>query len=206
MLFIIMERIEKILKINHPSFVELKNFFESFNFYDSNLPNLINNEFIYYDGVSPKGGEIIVDIKNTIIGYLNNEILIENITESVNHIKDIYDVKMMWLMTYPPKTWLNFHRDHGKNRHVVSFNENKRFFSYEGYSDNMMVGDCEMVINEKLKSLKDNIDEFNDYFLNYDESCRISNLDSNCVYIFGNTIHNFINDSNQMRVNLVFEV
>jgi hypothetical protein len=201
-----MEKIEKILEINQPSFLNLKNFFESFDFNSHGLPKIINNDFIFYDGVSPKGREVVVDIKNTIIGSINNQFVIDNVIESVNHIKSIYNVKMMWLMTYPPKTRLNFHRDHGKNRHVVSFNNNDRFFSYEGYSDNMMIGDTEMIINEKLKSLKENINEFNDYFLNYDESCRISNLDSNCVYIFGNTIHNFINDSNQLRVNLVFEV
>lgn len=200
-----MEKIEKILEINQPSFVNLKNFFESFDFNSYNLPKIINNDFIFYDGVSPKGSEVVVDIKNTIIGSLNNQFVIDNVAESVNYIKSIYNVKMMWLMTYPPKTWLNFHRDHGKNRHVVTFNNNDRFFSYEGYSNNMMIGDTEMIINEKLKSLKENINEFNDYFLNYDESCQISNLESNCVYIFGNTIHNFINDSNQLRVNLVFE-
>lgn len=201
-----MEKIEKILEINQPSFLNLKNFFESFDFNSHDLPKIINNEVIFYDGVSPKQNEVVVDIKKTIIGSLNNQFVIDNLIESVNYIKSIYNVKMMWLMTYPPKTWLNFHRDHGKNRHVVSFNHNDRFFSYEGYSDNMMIGNCEMIINEKLKSLKENINEFNDYFLQYDESCRISNLDSNCVYIFGNTIHNFINDSNQLRVNLVFEV
>ena len=200
-----MEKIEKILEINQPSFLNLKNFFESFDFNSHGLPKIINNDFIFYDGVSPKGSEVVVDIKNTIIGSINNQFVIDNVIESVNYIKSIYNVKMMWLMTYPPKTRLNFHRDHGKNRHVVSFNNNDRFFSYEGYSDNMMIGDTEMIIIEKLKSLKENINEFNDYFLNYDESCRISNLDSNCVYIFGNTIHNFINDSNQLRVNLVFE-
>ena len=201
-----MEKIEKILEINQPSFLNLKNFFESFDFNSHDLPKIINNEVIFYDGISPKENEVVVDIKNTIIGSLNNQFVIDNVVESVNYIKSIYNVKMIWLMTYPPKTWLNFHRDHGKNRHVVSFNHNDRFFSYEGYSNNMMIGDTEMIINEKLKSLKENINEFNDYFLNYDESCRISNLDSNCVYIFGNTIHNFINDSNQLRVNLVFEV
>ena len=201
-----MEKIEKILEINQPSFLNLKNFFESFDFNSHDLPKIINNEVIFYDGISPKENEVVVDIKNTIIGSLNNQFVIDNVVESVNYIKSIYNVKMIWLMTYPPKTWLNFHRDHGKNRHVVSFNHNDRFFSYEGYSNNMMIGDCEMIINEKLKSLKENINEFNDYFLNYDESCRISNLDANCVYIFGNTIHNFINDSNQLRVNLVFEV
>ena len=200
-----MEKIEKILEINQPSFLNLKNFFESFDFNSHDLPKIINNEVIFYDGISPKENEVVVDIKNTIIGSLNNQFVIDNVVESVNYIKSIYNVKMMWLMTYPPKTWLNFHRDHGKNRHVVSFNHNDRFFSYEGYSNNMMIGDTEMIINEKLKSLKENINEFNDYFLQYDESCRISNLDSNCVYIFGNTIHNFINDSNQLRVNLVFE-
>ena len=201
-----MDKIEKILEINHPSFLNLKKFFESFDFDSHDLPKNINNQLIIYDGVSPKGSEVLVKVENTIIASLKNQYIIDNIVECVNHIKSIYNIKMMWLMTYPPKTHLNFHRDHGKNRHVISFNENNRFFSYEGYSDYMMYGDTEMKINEKLKSLKDNIDEFNNYFLNYDESCQISNLDSNCVYVFGNTIHNFINDSNQMRVNLVFEV
>jgi hypothetical protein len=201
-----MEKIEKILEINHSSFNILKDFFETFDYYSVDLPNNIYNDFVYYDGVSPKDKEVIKDIDLTPIGSLNNQIVNDSLKESIEHLKSIYNIKMMWLMSYPPKTFLNFHRDHGKNRHLVSFNHNERFFSYEGYSDFMMNEDTEMIINEKLKSFKDNIDQFNDYFLNYDESCRISNLDSNCVYVFGNTIHNFINDSNQLRVNLVFEI
>ncbi len=201
-----MERIEKILDINHPSFIELKNFFESFNFNSLDLPKNISNDFIYYDGFSPKSREVVINVKDTVIGSLNNRRIVELINECVQFIKDKYNVKMIWLMTYPPKTFLKFHRDHGKNRHVVSFNHNNRFFSYEGYSDSMMDGNTENIINERLDLLKDNIDEFNEYFLQYEESCRISNLEPNCVYVFGDTIHNFINDSDQLRVNLVFEV
>jgi hypothetical protein len=201
-----MEKIKKILEINHPSFNVLKDFFESFDFYSYDLPKCLNNQFIFYDGISPKQNEIVVDIENTIMGSLKNQFVIDNVIESIEYIKSIYNVKMMWLMTYPPKTRLNFHRDYGKNRQVVSFNNHERFFSYEAYSEDIMLGDHEMIINEKLKELKDDIDSFNQFFLQYDESCHISNLDSNSVYVFGNTMHSFINDSDKLRVNLVFEV
>ena len=201
-----MEKIEKILEINYPSFFNLKNFFESFDFNSHDLPKHKNNEFIFYDGISPKGNNVLVDIENTIIGLLKNQYVIDNMIESINYIRTIYNVKMMWLMTYPPKTRLNFHRDSNKNRHLVSFNDNERFFSYEAYSEDIMLGDNEMIINEKLIELKGDIDSFNQYFLQYDKSCRVSNLESNSVYVFGNTMHNFINDSDKLRVNLVFEV
>jgi len=201
-----MEKIEKILEINHTSFNILKDFFESFDYYSVDLPSNIYNDFVYYDGVSPKDKEIIKDIDLTPIGLLDNQLIIDSVKDSMEYLKSIYNVKMMWLMVYPPKTFLNFHKDHGKNRHVICFNHNKRFFSYEGSSETMLHLDSEKIMNEKLISLKDNIDDFNDYFLKYDESCVISNLDTNGVYTFGNTLHNFINDSNQMRVNLVFEI
>lgn len=201
-----MEKIKKILEINHPSFNVLKDFFESFDFYSHELPKEITNDFVYYDGVSPKDKEIVIDIDRTIIGYLNNQFVIDNVVESINYIKSIYNVKMMWLMAYPPKTRLNFHRDYGKNRQVISFNNNERFFSYEAYSEYVMLRDNELIINEKIKELEDDIDSFNQYFLQYDESCQISNLESNCVYVFGNTLHSFINDSDKLRVNLVFEI
>ena len=201
-----MEKIEKILEINHSSFNILKDFFESFDFYSHELPKGIGNDFVYYDEVSPKGNEVLRDIERTSIGLLNNQIVNDSLKESIEYLKSIYKIKMMWLMTYPPKTFLNFHKDHGKNRHVVSFNHNERFFSYECYPDVMKIRNTENIINQQLAEQKDNIDNFNGYFLQYDESCRISNLDTNCVYVFGNTIHNFINDSNQIRVNLVFEV
>jgi hypothetical protein len=197
-----MEKIEKILEINHSSFHNLKLFFESLDFNSYDLPKNINNDFIFYDGISPKGNESILNIENTLISSLKNQFIIDNIIESVNYIKSVYDVKMMWLMTYPPKTSISFHKDNNKNRHVVSFNDNDRFFSYEAN-----VGENPKIhLNTKLNELKDDIDSFNQYFLQYHKSCKITNLESNSVYVFGNTIHNFINDSNQLRVNLVFEV
>jgi len=201
-----MDIIKKELTINHPSFNLLKDFFESFNFYSHELPKGINNDFVYYDGISPKDKEVVIDIERTPIGSLNNQLITNSIKESIEYLKSIYNIKMMWLMTYPPKTYVQFHRDHDKNRHLVSFNNHDRFFSYEAYSDFIMFNNTEDIINQKHNELKDNIDEFNNYFLQYDESCRICNLDSNSIYTFGNTIHSFINDSDKLRVNLVFEV
>jgi hypothetical protein len=201
-----MEKIKKILEINHLSFNILKDFFESFDYSSVDLPNTINNDFVYYDGVSPKDKEVVIDIERTPIGSLNNKIINDSLNKSIEHLKSIYNIKMMWLMTYPPKTYVHFHRDHGKNRHLVSFNNHNRFFSYESYSDFIMSSETENIFNKKYQELKNNVDEFNEYFLQYDESCRICNLNSNSVYTFGNTVHSFINDSDKLRVNLVFEV
>jgi hypothetical protein len=195
-----MEKIQKILEINHPSFDYVKNFFESLNFDDISFPKNIGNDFIYYDNVSPKSIEILVGVESTSLRYLQNDILIEKIKESVEYIKENFNVKLMWLMVYPPKTYIDFHVDNKKNRHLISFNKHERFFSYESNCDK------EFIYNQKYKENINNIDEFNSFFIKDDLSNEITNLESNSVYIFNNTLHCFYNDSNKLRVNLVFEV
>ena len=64
--------------------------------------------------------------------------------------------------------------------------------------------DC--VIWAQGMNCNDDIDSFNQYYLNLDSSCKIESLDKNTVYTFGDSVHNFVNDSNKLRVNFVFEL
>jgi hypothetical protein len=48
--------------------------------------------------------------------------------------------------------------------------------------------------------------QFNEFFLNDSELNSVHNLKSGSVYSIGNSLHTFINNSNKVRVNLVFEV
>jgi hypothetical protein len=56
------------------------------------------------------------------------------------------------------------------------------------------------------KDFHENLDEFNEFFLNDCELNSIHNLKSGSVYTIGNSLHTFINGSNKNRVALVFEV
>ena len=59
---------------------------------------------------------------------------------------------------------------------------------------------------EKMKENINNIDVFNEFFLNFSpEHNKIRILKTNEVYTFGKSMHNFFNDSDKLRVNFVFE-
>ena len=109
-------------------------------------------------------------------------------------------------MVYSPQSNLSFHWDHGKNRHIISLNHNERFFNYE---NNNIVGagqsKCNLY-NEKLLEQKDNIDSFNEFFTNDSELSNIHVLDTKSVYVFGDSLHTFVNASDKLRSALVFEV
>ena len=109
-------------------------------------------------------------------------------------------------MVYSPQSNLSFHWDHGKNRHIISLNYNERFFNYE---NNNIVGDGQSkcnLYNEKLLEQKDNIDSFNEFFTNDSELSNIHVLDTKSVYVFGDSLHTFVNASDKLRSALVFEV
>jgi hypothetical protein len=197
--------IKKILEIKNEDTKFLSNFFNSVNFEDIEFPYYVKKENIGNSCVYMREiieGEKLKEIKYTTIGYLfkNNKVN-ENISKVILQIKKKFNPKIIWLMYYPPKSSIAFHEDKNKNRHILTLNNNERFFSYE----------CDLSvliekINNNLIESNNNIDEFNNFFKNYDKSCHISNLDSCSVYTFENSIHSFVNDSNKIRVNLVFEV
>ena len=200
-----MNKIEKILEIKHPSFDWVNDFFKKKEFDINYFPNT-TNDFIFHNKNYPCGQNYLVDIGESKIKSFQNKLLIEKLKECVDHLNTIYQLKFCWVMVYPPKTLLNFHWDHGKNRHVVSFCGNNRFFNYEAHDDEFFGNNIEVELNNKLKSSVNDIDSFNEYFLKLHPSCKITSLDVNSVYTFGNTLHTFFNGSDTLRVNLVFEI
>lgn len=200
-----MKKIEKILKINHPSFEWVTNFFKTTPI-DVNHFNVTTNDFIYHNCKFSKGNNVLINLEDSKINIFNNVNLIENLKYCIDFLNSKFELKFMWLMIYPPKTFLNFHKDHGKNRHVISFCENNRFFNYEVYDEKFLENNKEKELNDLLKLNINNIDAFNDFFKNQHEDCKITNLEPNSVYTFGNTLHTFFNGSDTIRVNLVFEI
>lgn len=200
-----MEKIEKILEINHPSFEWVKDFFKNEKIDINHFP-VTTNEFIFHNTDFPKGQNHLIELNESRLRIFNNDTLIDKVNECVNFLNEKFNLKFMWLMIYPPKTFLNFHKDHGKNRHVISFCDNDRFFNYEVYNDEFLENDKEKHLNEKLISNIDQIDTFNEYYKNLHDCCKITILDSNSVYTFGDTLHTFFNGSDTIRINLVFEI
>jgi hypothetical protein len=195
-----MNIIKKELIIDHPSFEKISDFFNSYELNEKKFP-VSTNETLFVDPSVNSGNNHIVTIeKSTLFNFKNDE-LNSYFHDSLNYIKSIYNIKILWLMIYPPKSRLFFHIDYEQNRHLLSFNENPRFFSYE--CDKIGIID---EINEKLKNCNDDIDSFNQYYLNLDPNCKIESLDKNTVYTFGDSVHNFVNDSDKLRVNFVFEL
>ena len=196
---------KKILEIKNEDTEFLSNFFNSINFEDVEFPYYVKKENVGNSCVYMREiieGEKLIEIKCTTIGYLfkNNEVN-EKFINIIDEIKRKFNPKIIWLMFYPPKSSIVFHQDKNKNRHILTLNYNERFFSYEcGFS----------VLIEKINNIliefKNDINKFNDFFLNYHETCEILNLDSYSIYTFENSNHSFINDSDKIRVNLVFEV
>lgn len=195
-----MNKIEKVLDIDDSNFKWVQNFFENHS-ENKNLfgDNILN--FIVYKN-NPK---LFVDkLEDTPFKKFKSDELIEKIYLCVKHLCEVFNIKQLWLMVYPPKTHLNFHVDHEKNRHVISFFNDERFFNYESYSTNLH--ELSIIYNKKLSEPNFNIDEFNTYFLNSHKNNKIISFDANSVYKFGNTLHTFYNGSDKLRINFVFEV
>lgn len=193
------------MEIKHPSFEYIRNHFAG------HKPNLdffkgTTNEFIFHNPNYPKGKNLLIQIEKSKINYFGDKLLVNKLKECVEYLNTIYELKFMWLMVYPPKSFLYFHMDHGDNRHVISFCENARFFNYETSDSKFLENNRNNELNEKFRMSIDNIDEFNNYYKNLHESCLITTLKPNCIYTFGNTLHTFFNGSDTVRVNLVYEI
>lgn len=206
-----MNEIKKIMEIEHESLDYISNFFDDFDFHNFNKNvceiGKTRNDLIYYNPLVSIRTYYYQPINTSIITQFGDEKLVIELETFVNHLKTIYNLKYLWLMVYPIKSKLNFHWDYGKNRHVISLNRNDRFFNYE---NNMKIRNgaqnlCELY-NKKLEEQKDDIDSFNEFFLNESEFSTIHILDTKSVYVFGNSLHTFVNGSNKIRLALVFEI
>lgn len=204
-----MNEIKKIMEIEHKSLDYISNFFDNFDFYDSNKNvcsvGNIRNDLIYCNPLSSIRTYYYEPINTSIITQFGDKKLVDELEIFVNHLKTIYDLKYLWLMIYAPQSKLDFHFDHGKNRHVISLNHNERFFNYE---NNVKLGTqnlCDLY-NKKLEEQKDDIDSFNEFFLNDSDLSTIHILDTKSVYVFGDSLHTFYNGANKIRSALVFEI
>ena len=206
-----MNEIKKIMEIEHDSLDYISDFFDNFDFYNSNKDvctvGKIRNDLIYYNPLASIRTYYYQPINTSIITQFGDKKLVGELETFVDYLKTIYDLKYLWLMVYTPESKLNFHWDHGKNRHVISLNRNERFFNYENNiqlrhgSQNL----CDSY-NKKLEEQKGDIDSFNEFFLNDSDLSAIHILDTKSVYVFGNSLHTFVNDSNKIRSALVFEI
>lgn len=206
-----MNEIKKIMEIEHESLDYISNFFDDFDFHNFNKNvceiGKTRNDLIYYNPLVSIRTYYYQPINTSIITQFGDEKLVIELETFVNHLKTIYNLKYLWLMVYPIKSKLNFHWDYGKNRHVISLNRNDRFFNYENNMKNRNGAQnlCELY-NKKLEEQKDDIDSFNEFFLNESEFSTIHILDTKSVYVFGNSLHTFVNGSNKIRLALVFEI
>lgn len=195
---------ESILKIENEDFELISNFLKSqenvtFDKEDLTITNLL----IYQDESILENRHQIKHIKNLPVLFdERNEIIFQN---CIDHLKKLFKIKKIWFMIYGPKTHLDFHIDNELNRHVVAFNDHEKFYNYNCYLGiNMLEFD---EYTKKLKSLLNNPDEFNHYFLSQHYQNTIRIFKKNHVYQFSDVAHTFFNASkDKNRFNLVFEV
>lgn len=153
----------------------------------------------------------------TAFRFTTDDEIINNVNEIVNYLKENYDVKAIWFTLFPPNTHIQFHFDASvflkkedgtlftdKNRNVLTFNENERFFTYENTNlENKFY--MSKTLNDKLSEFA-TIDEFNEYFINQPDN-ELINLDGGSIYSFGETIHSFYNgSSDKVRAAIVFDI
>lgn len=208
-----MFEIKKVKSLNQECVSKITNFLESYN-WDSTIFKEANNDAIYINENRKSDGNILRSLEKSEIFKFGNPELLDNLNDVVNLIKNEFNPSIIWLMTYPPNTRLNFHVDDSQNRHIVTFNENNRFFNYEYIRkqirlshfvyENESYNDMENKFNDRLKNENFNLDTFNKDFLEIGNT-QIISLEKNSVYSFGNSLHNFINGSDKLRMILVFE-
>jgi hypothetical protein len=190
-------KIKKIETIDNENFVFLESFFNDYEYNSSIFPhqdNVLIYSYIDTDVVRPQQSLDIFSLKNTELSI--------KFTKCIEYIKSNYNLKNLWLMTYPPKSKLSFHIDAKKNRHIITINSNPRFFSYSTINGDLNVKGENY--NAWLKHME--IDTFNEKYLNDDDQNYIEILESKTIYVFKDTLHTIINDSDKLRINFVFEI
>lgn len=206
-----MEEIKKIMEIEHESLDYISDFFDNFDYYNSNIDicpvGKNRNDLIYYNENVSLRNYYYFPIDKSIITQFKDKKLTDELTKFVDYLKTIYNIKYLWLMVYSPTSFLNFHWDNHKNRHIISLNNNERFFNYENNDLIKYFGQSKCnLYNEKLLEQKDNIDSFNEFFIKDSKLSNIHVLDIKSVYVFGNSLHTFVNASDKLRSALVFEI
>lgn len=195
--------IEKVDTFDHHNLVYLKEYFNNFKNSEELFPGVMiftlykKNDFKRYEYNK------IDDLYESQIKNKIDNIVLDKIYELVDYVKELYDIDILWLRFYNPKTFIEFHMDETSNKHCITLNGDERFFNYESskanYADNILY-------TKKIKEYSNDIDKFNEFFVNHNpEHNRIVNIESNSVYCFNYSLHSFYNGSDKLRVNLIFE-
>lgn len=208
-----MFEIKKVKSLDYECVNNITKFLDSYT-WESSIFSVANNDTLYISENRKPDGNLLRELEKTEIFKFNNPELLKNLTKTIELIKSNFNPSIIWLMTYPPNTRLDFHVDDSQNRFIVTFNQNDRFFNYEYVRkqiklshfvyENESYNEKQIQLNDLLKVDDFNLHEFNQKFKELDNT-QIINLEKNSVYSFGNSLHNFINGSDKLRMILVFE-
>jgi hypothetical protein len=203
-----MDVITKIGELKTSSTEKIKNYFTELNYSETEQFSRCC-ELVYCGHQFDLDPEIVKtakDIDMSFISSYQSGILLEDVKQVIKELTEKFKITYLWVMAYPPKDKLSFHADNFSNRHSLTFNHDERFYNYEFM--------CELDPGLHIHGFNDNfnldwktLDDFNEYYLNHHENCKISSLDPESIYTFGETIHAFANDTkDKVRFNFIFEI
>jgi len=198
-IYLNMEGLTKITDINDVYLTKVTDYYNSEDFQSKSFLNHSVNYIIYNRDPNFKkvySLDSIREISYQVKDDLNN---------FIGNLKKLFNINILFYLEYTQKGEVNFHIDRGLNRYILPLNDDDKFYNYECL-DEQKLNEKGEIYNKMRKDSPENFDEFNEFFLNDSELNSIHNLKSGSVYSIGNSLHTFINNSNKVRVNLVFEV
>jgi hypothetical protein len=211
-----MDIINKIGEFKTPAIERIKNYFTDLNYSESEQFSRCC-ELVYCGDKFDLDPDIVKtkkDISMSFISSYQSGVLLNDVTEAIKELAESYNITYLWVMIYPPKDRLSFHADNFSNRHSLTFNYDDRFYNYEfNMESNLINGrpnnphEHIAIFNENFQSAGESLDNFNEFFVNHHENCKITSLDPTSIYTFGDTIHSFANDTqDKVRFNFIFEI
>jgi hypothetical protein len=204
-----MEGLTKIMDINDVYLTKVINYYNSEYFKSKHFLNHNTNYIIYSKDPNFKKTHSLDSIRQ--IRYQVRD----DLNNFIDNLKKLLDINRIFYLEYIPKGEVSFHIDRGLNRYILPLNDDNKFYNYECLLEEKLHEKSEIynklhekseIYNKMRKDFPEKIDEFNEFFLNDSELNSVHNLKSGSVYSIGNSLHTFINNSNKVRVNLVFEV
>ena len=198
-IYLNMEGLTKITEINDVYLTKVTDYYNSEDFQSKHFLNHNVNYIIYNKDPNFKKVYSLESIPE--ISYKVKD----DLTNFIDNLKKLFNIHILFYLEYTQRGEINFHIDRGLNRYILPLNDDIKFYNYECLLEQKLHEKGE-IYNKMRKDFPENFDEFNEFFLKDSELNSIHNLKSGSVYSIGNSLHTFINASNKVRVNLVFEV
>ena len=195
--------IEKISEINHPNLEIMRNYFENYKNSKKDFPGAMVFTVYKKKGFEKYDYNIEDDLYNGHLKMKVDKEIIDKIYEFSDFLKQIYDIDILWLRFYNPKSYIEFHVDETSNKHCITLCGDEKFYNYES---KQISSSNNILYTKKLNEFSTEIEKFNQFFLEHNpENNRIINFEPNNVYCFNFSLHSFYNDSEKLRVNFIFE-